>query len=119
MSTEVDDFLAHYGVKGMRWGKRGTKKGPVDKEKLKSARKEIYGDVKKYYNNSKSAKVTAGAAVATSLLTGGTTGSVVVGVQMMRGAGFSKGKSIAMGALGGAPGAALAIELKARKMARE
>jgi hypothetical protein len=25
MTQEVDDFLAHYGVKGMRWGVRGAK----------------------------------------------------------------------------------------------
>lgn len=45
MTTEVDDFLAHYGVKGMRWGVRrdsgGSKKGRTKKEdKIRSSRKE-------------------------------------------------------------------------------
>lgn len=36
MSTEVDDFLAHYGVKGMRWGHRKSE-GPTAKQ---TARRE-------------------------------------------------------------------------------
>lgn len=33
MSTETDDFLAHYGVKGMKWGKRKSgSEGPSRKE---------------------------------------------------------------------------------------
>lgn len=126
MAEPTDDFLAHYGVKGMRWGKRraGTdvevsskpKKGPIDKDKLKAARKDLYDDVKSSYNGKQ--KTLAGAAIATSLFTGGTVGTVVVGAQMMRGAGFSKGKTAATALLGGAPGAILMIELQARKNAR-
>lgn len=126
MSEVTEDFLAHYGVKGMRWGKRQSSgdvevsrksKGPIDKDKLRSARKDLYGDVKASYNGKQ--KTLAGAAIAASIFTGGSVGSVVVGAQMMRGAGFSKGKTMATAILGGAPGAVLMIELQARKNARE
>lgn len=122
----VDDFLQHYGVKGMRWGKRQSSgdvevskksKGPIDKEKLSAERAKLYGGVKKQYE-SNGQKALAGAAIAGSLVTGGTLGTVVVGAQMMKGAGFSKGKTVATALLGGAPGAVLMIELQARKNAR-
>lgn len=137
MAEPTDNFLEHYGVKGMHWGKHksgGTSSGsgsgtvavvskpggkaPIDKAKLSAARKDLYSGVKQHYK-SNGQKVLGGAAIAASLFSGGTVGTVVVGSQMMRGAGFSKGKSVAMGLIGGAPGAALAIELKARKMARQ
>lgn len=127
MPDVTEDFLSHYGVKGMRWGKRQSsgdvevsrkpKKGPIDKDKLRAARKDLYGDVKSSYNGKQ--KTLAGAAIAASIFTGGSVGSVVVGAQMMRGAGFSKGKTAATALLGGAPGAVLMIELQARKNARE
>ncbi len=128
MSDPTEDFLEHYGVPGMKWGKRKSSgdvevskkvpRNPIDKDKLKAARKDLYDGVKTHYK-SNGQKTLAGAAIAASLWTGGTSGTVVVGAQMMRGAGFSKGKSVAMGMLGGTPGAMLAIELKARKMSRE
>jgi hypothetical protein len=130
MSEVTEDFLAHYGVKGMHWGKHksgGTveKLSRTDKQvakadykaKVKEARKDIYGDVKSGMSSGKQRTLT-GAAIATSLLTGGSTGSVVVGAQMMRSAGFSKGKTMATAILGGAPGAVLMIELQARKNAK-
>ncbi|QFG09304.1 hypothetical protein SEA_SLOOPYJOE_9 [Arthrobacter phage Sloopyjoe] len=127
MSEPVEDFLQHYGVKGMRWGKRKASsdvevskksKGPIDKDRLSEERAKLYGGVKKRYEG-RGQKVLAGAAIASSVITGGTTGSVVVGAQMMRGAGFSKGKSVATALIGGAPGAVLMIELQARKNARD
>lgn len=36
-STEVDDFLAHFGVKGMKWGKR---KAPKDGQVTRAVNKE-------------------------------------------------------------------------------
>jgi hypothetical protein len=113
VDTEVDDFLAHYGVKGMKWGKHQTK-GDF-KAAVKSNRKELYKGVGSVYKSKKQ----TGLAVATTLLSGGSVASAVIGTQMMRGAGYSKGKSFAMGMIGGAPGAVVAIELKARNMARE
>lgn len=48
---EVEDFLAHYGVKGMKWGERNTRpagaprRGPSN-ETLKSVGKELaYGSL--------------------------------------------------------------------------
>ena len=59
MSEVTEDFLAHYGVKGMKWGKRSGGKGGsssggsgggskhnANTDAVKSARKEIYGDAK-------------------------------------------------------------------------
>ncbi|WNN94513.1 hypothetical protein SEA_LEWANDO_9 [Arthrobacter phage Lewando] len=108
----LNDFLMHYGVKGMKWGKHASKADY--KSSVKSHRKELYKGVGQVYKSKKQ----VGFAVAGTLLGGGA-GSATVGVQMMRGAGYSKGKSLAMGLLGGAPGAAIAIEVKARKMAKE
>lgn len=126
----TEDFLEHYGVKGMHWGKhkssgssvevaRKPAKAPINQDKLSAARKDLYSGLKKTYSNKHGnvSKAKAGAVITAGLL-GSTAANQIVGVQMMRSAGYSKGKSVAMGILGGAPGAALAIELKARKMAR-
>jgi hypothetical protein len=126
--SPTEDFLEHYGVKGMHWGKHKSSsavevhkpgKAPINKDKLSAARKDLYGGLKAQYSNKhgKISKTKAGAMIATHLLSG-TIATQVVGAQMMRSAGYSKGKSLAMGIVGGAPGAALAIELKARKIAR-
>lgn len=129
MPDVTEDFLAHYGVKGMHWGKHKsssgkevevsrTKKAPIDKDKLRAARKDIYSDVKAGMS-SKGQKTLTGAAIAGTLLGGGPIATQIVGAQMMRSAGFSKGKTVATAILGGAPGAVLMIELQARKNARE
>lgn len=39
MSTEVDDFLAHYGVPGMKWGKRRA--GETAESRKKDNRKTL------------------------------------------------------------------------------
>ncbi len=145
--VEVLDFLEHFGVKGMKWGANkvgnaaaGAARGVVNLERkrldaarsmnskigekissnkipkadLKTARKEIYTDVAKVYTSRRK----VGAAVAASLLFKPAIGSAVIGTQMMRGAGYSKGKSLAVGALSGPLGAVVAIEMKARSNAR-
>lgn len=40
MTTEVDNYLEHYGVKGMRWGKRSSSSSSSDSKSGKS-RKEL------------------------------------------------------------------------------
>lgn len=40
MTTEVDNYLEHYGVKGMRWGKRSSSSSSSDSKPGKS-RKEL------------------------------------------------------------------------------
>jgi Flp pilus assembly protein TadB len=114
MAQELDQFLEHHGVKGMKWGKHQTKADY--KSAVSSNRKEIY---KNLGNTWKSDKRQAGAAIASNLLLSPATGSAVVGIQLMRAAGYSKGKSLAMGLIGGTPGAMLAVEVKARKTAKE
>jgi hypothetical protein len=131
MTIQVEEFLEHHGVVGMKWGKHkanrtesggGSKavakvKAPeqkIDKVKLKAARKEIRGDVKQRLIGNKKKK---GAAAAVLLIAGAPGASLAVGIATARGAGFSKGKSLAIGFLGGAPGALLVGEMHARKMA--
>lgn len=121
MSDYTDDFLEHYGVVGMKWGKHksgsggsggsssGGKKARIDKTDLKIARKAIYK------NAGASVKANKGKTVVAALLAGG---SATAGITLARAAGHSKGKSLAIGLLGGAPGGVIAVELAARKAAR-
>jgi hypothetical protein len=40
MTTDVDDFLAHYGVKGMRWGQRKADIPGVSRRTSREAKKD-------------------------------------------------------------------------------
>jgi len=130
MSEQVDDFLEHFGVVGMKWGKRngssdsssgGSAKsakltrGGIDKAKLKSARKDIRNDVKERLVGNKKKK---GAMAAIAIIGGAPGASLAVGIASARSAGFTKGQSLAIGFVGGAPGALLMSEMRARKTAR-
>lgn len=117
MSEVTDDFLAHHGVVGMKWGKRsGGKKAPINKANLKVARKEIYGDTKSRLLGNKKKK---GAMTALAIVGGAPGLSLAVGISLARSAGYSKGKAAAIGFIGGAPAGILVSELSARKAARE
>lgn len=47
-----DEYLAHYGVKGMRWGKRKARKayrsGKISKDQYKSAKKDLKKQGREY-----------------------------------------------------------------------
>jgi uncharacterized membrane protein YeiH len=62
-----------------------------------------------------SVKAHKGRTIASALLLGP---SATVGIQLARSAGHSKGASIAIGLLAGAPGGLIAAELSARKSAK-
>jgi len=119
MSETTDDFLQHYGVVGMKWGKRSGGSGgsggssggnkAVAKANLKVARKDVFKGA------GASVKAHKGRTIASALLLGP---SATVGIQLARSAGHSKGASIAIGLLAGAPGGLIAAELSARKSAK-
>ena len=111
---DVDVFLAHYGVKGMKWG--------VSRE-VKETRKEARKVGRKALNEAYLAKYglktrknptgqSGGKVVADALLNMATIGSVT-SLHIARSAGYSKGKSAAFLMLGPFGGIA-AQELKLR-----
>ena len=117
--NDVDDFLEHYGVKGMKWGVKSS-----NQVALKSARKEGRAE---FRENLKDHYTTKSAKTGRKISVGRTAGSVILGtatfgafnsMQIARAAGYSSGKSVAIGLLGNAPGALLASELKIRANAR-
>jgi hypothetical protein len=120
MSEQVEDFLEHHGVVGMKWGKHKAGSGGSDgnnrKQAVRAFRKEAY---KNAGNNVKTHKARTAGQLAAGALIGGPVGlSVVTGAKLSRAAGYSKGKSAVIGLLGGYGGGMLAIEVAARKSAR-
>lgn len=51
MTDDVDEFLAHYGVKGMRWGKRSASVPGVSPKTSREARKDAteFAKAKMFY----------------------------------------------------------------------
>lgn len=118
MNLSYDDYLEHYGVKGMKWGvRRSDEQLSAAKSARKTERKKATEDAKDYLSSNK--KKTVGSAVAATLLIGPAGTSAAVGAQIARSAGYSKGKSIGIGLLGGAPGGIIAAEVQVRKRAKE
>jgi hypothetical protein len=113
MSDAVDNFLEHHGVPGMKWGKHKNK---ADfKAEKKSIKKAIYKQTgQNLWGKGSHQK---GKTVAAAIF--GTPGiSAKVGYDLSKAAGYSKGKSLAIGLLGGAPGGIIAANISAGKMAR-
>lgn len=112
MAEEVEDFLEHYGVKGMRWGKRGAStiaeaaglsKGATPRDKEGNIKKPSYGrqlalgsfsNSKKRFTDPQAlaTRTAAGKLAATAFLTG------LGGTALTAIASSSKNSSIAAGA---------------------
>lgn len=110
MTDEVDSFLSHYGVKGMKWGQTKAK------YQKKIDRKKVIDNVKKNYSlKNTHGKVSTGASVAGILVAGPLGANTIAGFNFASAAGYSRGQSVAIGLLGGAPGGILAAEVAVRK----
>lgn len=113
MSDVVDNFLEHHGVPGMKWGKHKTKasfkteKKAITKAIYKQTGQNLWG--KGSHQKGKTA---------VAALWGAPGVSAKVGYDMSKAAGYTKGKSLAIGLLGGAPGGIIAANIAAGKMAR-
>ena len=125
---DTDEFLMHYGVPGMRWGKRKSS-GEVEttrserkveraenRQALKTARTDIYKSASKGLWGT---KTRAGVTVATALLLSPAVTNMRVGYELTKAAGYSKGKSLATGILVGTSGGIIAAELSARRSVKE
>lgn len=106
---DVDDFLAHHGVKGMKWGKRkptveiqtARKKARLkERQKVESQYRTEYWAKKK--ESQTKADILYGLAPYNQ-------------TKLAQAAGFSKGKAVTIGILGGPAGGLIASELKIRK----
>ncbi len=117
MTTEIEvgEFLEHFGVKGMKWGKRkGESDGP---SAIKAARKEVRGEVKDYFKSNKKVKV--GAVVVAGILATPLAAGGVATAAVMRSQGHSRGKAAAIGFLTGPIGGIVVAERSARRRVQE
>ena len=110
MSLNYDDYLEHYGVKGMKWG---VKKSKADR---KADRGRIKENFKKNYSlKNKQGKVSAALSIASMPLLGPAVASAVAGSNLAEAAGYKKGTSVAIGIVAGAPGGLIASEVAVRR----
>lgn len=135
--NEAEDFLAHYGVKGMKWGVRKRDKTPgARKAERASARQEASQAKAKAKATRSGARGAIGADLGSKfnlktrdgkIRTGATTAGLILaspaaerylGYELSKSAGYSTGKSAAIGFLGGTVGGLAAAEISVRKKAR-
>ena len=55
MTTNVDDFLEHYGVPGMKWGKRNSQ-ASLDRQSGRSAKGEARASIRETNSNRRTEK---------------------------------------------------------------
>ena len=118
---DSEDFLAHYGVKGMKWGKRKAPDAAkvAAKAGRKAERSAIVKNLSTQFNTkSTSGRVRTGATVAGALLAT-PVANIYMGAKVTRASGYSKGASVAVGLIGGTPGALAVAELTARGRAKK
>lgn len=108
--SDVDDFLAHYGVLGMHWGtrkaeSRATRRSNKDAHNaaIKTARHDILSEALR--------KESLGKHIVGSFLTGTWYSSSVI----IRDSGYSTGKSVVAGFLGGPFATMIAIDIRAHE----
>ncbi len=135
--SEVEDSLSHIGVKGMRWGHRkaegSTSAGPdhatrvadsnVYRGKVRAARKVVLGEALTYAKTHKGFNSISAGTIAVGTILGGPAGALgfaggSASANILRSQGYSRGKSLALGYLGGPVGAVVATEIAARKLAK-
>lgn len=100
--------IAHHGVKGMKWGVRRTPEQLGRKQKRKSLRRANTESFNARQSNLKWGVL--GASVVSGF--GLPVTHAIVGYDITRSAGYSKGYSIATGIIGGPIGGLVASELK-------
>lgn len=118
MEPDVEDFLAHYGKKGMKWGVRKNPGGDV-KAARKEARSQIRQNFKEIHSSKTSSggqKVSAGKVAGSFILANATFGGST-GYQVARATGYKKGQALAIGFVGGPIGGVVISELQVRRAA--
>lgn len=115
METDVEDFLAHYGKKGMKWGVR-TASAEV-KAARKAGRAENAKNLQARYTktNADGKTVMKKRRTAATVVDLMATGGGYTGIQIAKSAGFTRGQSAAIGMLSGPVGAMVASEIKVRQ----
>lgn len=113
--TSSEEFLAHYGVKGMKWGQTRA----VKKEFHKQAKTEFQAKyAKQHLQDASGNKRSAGKRAAFIALDVATAGGVSA-TRLMRTAGYSKGKTAAVVLTTGVHGANLVASSAVKKTAKE
>lgn len=132
---DAEDFLAHYGVKGMKWGQRKSGTGApsarqvaktekkaaktADKATRKAGRREIASNLNKEFDLKTSAgKKRTGLTAASAILAGPAT-NIYMGAKIAQAAGYTKGQSAVVGLVGGAAGGLAVAELSVRADTRK
>ncbi|QGJ87996.1 hypothetical protein SEA_AVAZAK_14 [Gordonia phage Avazak] len=116
----VDDFLAHHGVKGMKWGRT---KSPEVKAARKEARTAVRQEFKENRTNAlkktgkDGEKTYHKGKVAVIALADLNTYGAVSAARITKSAGASNGKAVGIALLTGLPGAVAYKEIKVRQEA--